>query len=131
LVYSGSCCTLITAENGELCHRETPWGAKILKVVKIICNAFLLHRLAERDEIWHNEGHWGVADLKPFFELWTFRQRISSTLLGARRNFAALGVWPINTRIYRLNLINFDSGVPRYHAANCVSPSLIHLYKSR
>jgi len=29
-----------------------PWGAKILKGEKF-CNAFLVYRLTERDEIWH------------------------------------------------------------------------------
>jgi len=31
-----------------------------------MCNAFLVHRFAECDEIWHNEGHWCVAGLKAF-----------------------------------------------------------------
>jgi len=25
------------------------------------CNNFLVHRLAERTEIWHDDGHWSVA----------------------------------------------------------------------
>jgi len=39
-------------EIGELWPRESPWGAKILKGVKQFCSAFLVHRLAKRDEIW-------------------------------------------------------------------------------
>ena len=46
---------------------EVPWGAKILKGIKIFCNAFLEHRLAERDEIWHDKGHLCVAG---HFLLW-------------------------------------------------------------
>ena len=36
---------------GELWLTESLWGTKILKAVKN-CNTFLIHRLAERDEIW-------------------------------------------------------------------------------
>ena len=39
-------------EIGELWPRESPWSAKILKGVKQFCSAFLIHRLAKRDEIW-------------------------------------------------------------------------------
>jgi len=35
-------------------------------------------------------------------------------------------VWPIDT--YFLNFVNFGPGVLQYHAATCISPSLIHLY---
>jgi len=31
-----------------------------------MCNAFLVHRSAECDEIWHSEGHWCAAGLKAF-----------------------------------------------------------------
>jgi len=41
--------------------QEVPlWDAKIVKCVTKICNAFLVHRLAERDEISHDDGHWCV-----------------------------------------------------------------------
>jgi len=46
---------------GELWPPGDPLGAKIH-----FCNAFLVHRLAESDETWHNEVHWCVADLKGF-----------------------------------------------------------------
>jgi len=59
------------------------------------------------------------------FRKHNFRQRISRTLLGARQNLAALGGLPIET--YSPNFINFDLGVPRCHAATCISPSLVHL----
>jgi len=29
---------------------------------------------------------------------------------------------------YSPNLVNFGPGVPRYHVATCVSPSLMHLF---
>jgi len=41
----------IRVEIGELWRRGFPWGAKILKGIKI-CDAFLVHHLAERSEIW-------------------------------------------------------------------------------
>jgi len=44
---------------------------------------------------------------------------------GARRNLATSGVWPIET--YSPNFVNFDPGVPWYHAAIFISPSLMHL----
>jgi len=40
----------------------SPWGAEIVKNVKKNCNAFLVHRLAECDEIWYDD--WCVAGLK-------------------------------------------------------------------
>jgi len=33
--------------------------------------AVLVHRLAERDEIWHDDGYWCVAGLKGFGGLWS------------------------------------------------------------
>ena len=33
------------------------------------CNAFLVHRLAEGDDIWHDDGHWYVG-INDFSELW-------------------------------------------------------------
>jgi len=56
----------ISVEIGELWPRGSPWGAEILKGVKNFCCAFLVHRLAEHDEIWHNQRYWYVADLKEF-----------------------------------------------------------------
>jgi len=55
----------IRAKIGELWPKGSLLGAKILKV-KIFCNAFLLHRLAESDEIWRDEGHWSAAGYLPF-----------------------------------------------------------------
>jgi len=41
---------------------ESPWDAKILKgIKKTVYNAFLADRLAERDDIWHDD----------FGELWS------------------------------------------------------------
>ena len=55
-----------------------------------------------------------------------FRLPISWTLLvRAPQNFAWLGVWQMD--ISSLNLVNFDSGVRRCHAATCISPRLMHL----
>ena len=45
--------------------------------------------------------------------------------VGARRNLTSLGVWLIET--YFPNFVNFGPGVPRYHAATCISSSLMHL----
>ena len=45
-----------------------------------------------------------------------FPQRIScKRFVGAQRNLAALGVWPIE--IYSPNFVNFGPGVPWYHAS--------------
>jgi len=53
----------IRSKIGELYPRESRWGAKILKGVKN-CNTYLVHNLAEHDEIWHDGGHWSVTGLK-------------------------------------------------------------------
>jgi len=51
-----------------------------------------------------------------------FQQRISCTLfVGAQRNLATLGVWPIKT--YSSNFVNFSPGVLWYHAATCIPKS--------
>jgi len=123
----------IRANIGELLTQGVFLGNRGLPG-KHFSNAFLVHRLAERDKIWHNEGHLYVAGHRLFW--WTlvhvsgsrnFRQRISRTLLvGMRRNLAVLGVWQMDT--YLRNLVNFGPGVPRYHAATCISPSLMHLF---
>ena len=59
-----------------------------------------------------------------------FRQRISRTLaVAAQRNLARLawlGVRPTETS-FRISWTLW-LGVPRYHAATCVSPSLMHLW---
>ena len=122
-------------------HQGQDWwtlaqgSLKILKGVKnfvtLFCTSF---GLARRDEIWHIEGHWCIAGLKGFW--WTlvrfsrstnFWQWMSCTLLvGAWRNLAALGVWPFD--IYSPNLVNFGPEVPQYHAATCISPSLMPLF---
>jgi len=78
--------------------------SRILKGVKKICNTFVIHCLAECDEIWHDEGHFYVAGHLLFW--WTlvhfcgstnFRQQLSRTLLvAAHQNLPALGVWPID-----------------------------------
>jgi len=41
----------VTTQISDLWPNESTWNAKIMKDVKT-CNAFLVHRLAERDEIW-------------------------------------------------------------------------------
>jgi len=43
----------IDTETGELWPegRQNSEGCKN-------CNVFLVHRLTERDEIWHDDGHW-------------------------------------------------------------------------
>jgi len=79
-------------------------------------------------------GYWSVAGLKGFW--WTlvqfsgstsFRQQIFRTLfVGVRQNLAVLWVWPTDT--YSPNFVNFGPGVPRCHAATCISPSLMHLF---
>ena len=46
--------------------KGVPSGAKIVKGVQI-CNAFVIHRLTEHDEIWHDEGHLRVTGLKGFW----------------------------------------------------------------
>jgi len=50
-------------------HAFNERGTKILKGVRKFCNTFLVHCLAELDEIWHSEGHLWVAGLKRFW--WT------------------------------------------------------------
>jgi len=96
-----------------------PWHQNI-EVYKIFCDTFLVHRLAERGEIWHSEGRWCVADLNGF--LWTsvhFSRGGYLSHLGWQ-NLAPLGIWPIAT--YFQNFLNFGPGVTRYHAATCISP---------
>jgi len=41
-------------QTGDLWPRGMPWGAKILKGVKNICNAFLQDGFTNLDEIWHD-----------------------------------------------------------------------------
>jgi len=58
------------------------------------CNDFLVHRSAERDEIWH-EGHLCVnpilVNFGPLCGSTNFRQRISRTLfVGARPHFGSV-----------------------------------------
>ena len=68
--------------------------------------------------------------LKNFGDVWStfsastnFWSRISRTILvGSPQNFAWLGVWPVD--ISSPNLVNFDSGVRRCHAATRISRHL-------
>jgi len=116
----------------KLWHRGSPWSAKIVNGAKN-CKSLLLRRLADRDEIRHDDGHLCVADHLLFW--WTlayfsgsrnFRQRIYRTLfIGARRNLAWLGVWPMDKAF--LEFSELWSGVPCYRAATCISYSLMHL----
>jgi len=39
--------------------------------------------------------------------------------------FGMVRGWPIDT--YFQNFVKFGPGVPRYHVATCISPSLMHL----
>jgi len=41
------------------------------------------------------------------------------------KNLIELGVWPMDS--YFPNFVSFGPGVPRYHAATCISLSLMHL----
>jgi len=56
----------ISAEIHELRPRESSLGRHDTEGCKKIVMLFLEHCLAERDEMWHNKGHWCVADLKIF-----------------------------------------------------------------
>jgi len=58
----------ISADNGE---EGAPGALKLLKGVKILCNAFLAYHLAQRDEIWHSDVHWCVARLEGFWWTWS------------------------------------------------------------
>ena len=51
----------------ELWLRGSSWDAKILKVQRIFCNAFLVHRLAERDKIWLRWGAFVRSKSSPIF----------------------------------------------------------------
>jgi len=53
----------IRAKIDELWHGRSFGGPKILKGLKN-CNDF---RLVERDEVWHEEGHWCVAGYMRFW----------------------------------------------------------------
>ena len=57
------------AKIDELWPKGVPWGAKIMSVKN--CNTFLVHHLAERDEIWHDKGHLCIVVLSYFGELWS------------------------------------------------------------
>ena len=48
---------------------EVPLGSQNSEWCKKNFNAFLVHRLADRDEISHDDAHWWVAGLKAFW--WT------------------------------------------------------------
>jgi len=113
-----------------------PLGRQNSQEDKIVCNMFLVHRLTERDEIWHDDGHWSVAAFKRFWStlvqfsppygVRNFRKRVYGTLfVGARRNLAAFR--PIRTTVntaciygpylrvvhigrYSPNLLNSDPG---------------------
>jgi len=65
----------ITTRIGELWPEGSP-GAPKSEGCKN-SNAFLVHRLAKRDEIWHDDGHWCVAGLKGFW--WTLVHFFGST----------------------------------------------------
>ena len=96
----------------------------------MLCNVFLIHRLAERNEIWHNE----------FSELWpTFPGRggvvkiwesgyLAELLLERHKigRVRVLASWQLFPEFHEL-----WSGFPRYLAATCVSPSLVHLFVLR
>ena len=53
--YRGPCCT--TGPRLVNCGAESPPEVQNTEGVKDFCKAFLVHRLVERDEICHNEGH--------------------------------------------------------------------------
>jgi len=116
-------------------------GAKILKGVKN-CSAFSrIRRLAERDEIWHNEGgHWCVAGLNDFGELrssLSAAQIFDSGYLAHFRYLAELLSERDENRQGRVRgLANQQLchefrelmfWVARYHAATFISPSMMHL----
>ena len=59
---------------------------------------------------------WPSVNFGLLFQEQHFPQRISRTfLVGARRNLATLGVWPIET--YSPNFMNFDPGITWYDVA--------------
>jgi len=100
----------ITTQIDELWPKRSPlWGAKIVKCVTKICNAFLVDRLAERDEISHDDGHWCVEQVI-YSQL--FRQHkfstanISHTFSRSSTKLAWLGV--LTTDTCSPNLANFD-----------------------
>ena len=93
---------------------------------------FLVHRLVEHNEFWHDDGHQTVAGLEQFCPVFPpfggqkcMKVHIWHIFVRMRLYLAALGVWPFNT--YSLNLVNFGQEVPQDHAATCISPSLMHL----
>ena len=53
------------------------------------------------------------------------RGYLGTLLVGSPQNFARLGVWPMD--ISSPNLVNFDSGIRRCHAATCISPCDVKL----
>jgi len=99
---------------GLAVHQCRDWSPSAQKVllwfqntegIKFFCNAFLIHLLAESDEIWHSDGHWWT--LVHFSGSTNFQLQISRTLLfGGWRNLAPLGVWPMDP-----NFVNFGPGV--------------------
>ena len=54
----------VIAKTGELWSKGSPLRAKIHKGKNFV--TLLVHRLTERDEIWHNDGHWSTGGLKRF-----------------------------------------------------------------
>jgi len=68
-----SSCTLITilvnfGPRGPPKHQNSQVGIeKFLYVFgRKFFNMYLVHRLAERNEIWHDDRHWPIAGLKRF-----------------------------------------------------------------
>jgi len=62
-------CCFFVSPSVTLPYASNERGTNILKGVRKFCNTFLVHRLAELDEIWHNEGHLWFAGLEGFW--WT------------------------------------------------------------
>jgi len=121
----------------ELWQRGSPGAPKYWRCKKIaMLFSYIIWSSAMKFN-WHNGGHWCMRSrsqriLANFGSLFLGAKKstaisISRTLLvGVRQNFGSVRGWPIET--YSPKFVNFGPGVPRCHAATCISPSLMHWF---
>jgi len=81
----------------------------------VYCMFFVGHTGNKTDKVWQQISRRGVIGTVQNFAGSYMGGLVYTVWLGSRQ-------WTFST-----NLVNFDSGVLRCHAATCISPSLMHL----
>ena len=132
--YRGSCSTsrprLVTLDPMD------PAGAPKYWRVHNLCNAFLVHRLAEGDEIWHDEGHLCAARQRLFWwtsvHYWLREHKFSTADMSytSFRRVTKFGTIEGLANIWHLfpDFRELWPGDPQYRAAICTSPILMLLF---